>query len=1129
MVAEPAESRFIATLKKVFLGSHAKGPLLWDKFWARESLQLHAPYSEAEKERLDEDSYWGERLAKRLRLFIGPMVGVGCGVAATLLSLLTRQFSEFRFGVIDSVLRAGEDGPVGDDGSSISSISLAVMLGALAALALSGAAYLSVLWQPTAASSGIPGVIAFLNGCDVRDALGPKVLLAKLVGTALACGAGLAVGPEGPMIHIGTMVGMMTVQHGFRPALRLLGGERGKMVELQLARDPLRYHIQAAAMGAGAGVAAAFKAPLTGAIFVVEEAASYFSKRMFIQAFVTSACAVFTAMGLEVLLGVAEESMYNKTSWCPEAVTFSPLLMLQALQVGIVCGVLAAGFNTIIVRLNRWRAVQARQFGNGSRLRLWRLGELAAITIVTSSFAVILPAISDCADASLQTAADRTSGCIPEDWLSQLVVGTRTVAAGDVFGPSQGYATQMGFLPAPGLYGAQYNPSECPIALEHLPTCRLRGIENYTKPEERNFYCCGFESLSKLLSQNTSYDPQKPAAPLYMDPGFWPTANCPLSRHDASNKVDIPLYSPAAALLLTNPRSAVRNLLTHGSPLIVPAGELSIFLFGYFTLAAVTSGTWVPGGLVIPMMMIGATVGRLSGLVWLHVNQESWEDKPPIPWVPEIRPLLRLLHQREYDNQQDAGVLAMVGAAAFLSGSGSLVLFVIVLMLEITLDAFLVPVLILAIFSARVTAYLMGSTGLYHELIEVQSLPFLPEHEHWRQRLWLVKDVLDEDARRAEYFANGSNWVTEVNGELAANNADNSMVMSWSRHVTGGSDFQPSSSFHRGGGSTGNVPDLVAGAEVVASGASSSQPPTDSDSQRRGQLVLPEAAIAPPRHSESSRLSVSQGALLPNILGDGQSHSGDTVGSAVASGSSWSKPPHLLIMKRKMQVSEIRAVLNCILPGDSEPVVNGFPVVEETGELCGLVVRREVDLLSTAHADAAVNAAVGGHSESHPSSRPGLSVVVNSSVLGLSGAPVRTSTPDVSSATPTPLLQGSQPMGSHPEAAAPSDAVVDLGQIMDSAPFIVQESMPVHRAHKLFRQLGLRHLVVVDHSHRPLGVLTRKSLMPWRTPWRAGSFLHHDTFREARAVHSPQSMSPIIPRSPLNLGAQADTPSFDRR
>lgn len=58
-----------------------------------------------------------------------------------------------------------------------------------------------------------------------------------------------------------------------------------------------------------------------------------------------------------------------------------------------------------------------------------------------------------------------------------------------------------------------------------------------------------------------------------------------------------------------------------------------------------------------------------------------------------------------------------------------------------------------------------------------------------------------------------------------------------------------------------------------------------------------------------------------------------------------------------------------------------------------------------------------------------------------------------------------------------------LEDVMDSAPFVVQGSTPVVHAHMLFARCGVRHVVVVDSGHRPIGVLTRKSLMPWRTPW----------------------------------------------
>ena len=52
-------------------------------------------------------------------------------------------------------------------------------------------ALLGVLWQPGAGSSGVPGVIAFLNGCNIPNALTPKVWAVKVLG--LCCSAQSAV------------------------------------------------------------------------------------------------------------------------------------------------------------------------------------------------------------------------------------------------------------------------------------------------------------------------------------------------------------------------------------------------------------------------------------------------------------------------------------------------------------------------------------------------------------------------------------------------------------------------------------------------------------------------------------------------------------------------------------------------------------------------------------------------------------------------------------------------------------------------------------------------------------------------------------------------------------------------
>ena len=54
-----------------------------------------------------------------------------------------------------------------------------------------------------AGGSGIPEVIGFLNGTVMRHVLNLPAICVKFFSCSCAVGAGLPVGPEGPMIHIG--------------------------------------------------------------------------------------------------------------------------------------------------------------------------------------------------------------------------------------------------------------------------------------------------------------------------------------------------------------------------------------------------------------------------------------------------------------------------------------------------------------------------------------------------------------------------------------------------------------------------------------------------------------------------------------------------------------------------------------------------------------------------------------------------------------------------------------------------------------------------------------------------------------------------------------------------------------
>ena len=49
-------------------------------------------------------------------------------------------------------------------------------------------------------------VMAYLNGTHIPNLLRFRTLITKAVGSALAVPSGLAIGPEGPMVHIGACI-----------------------------------------------------------------------------------------------------------------------------------------------------------------------------------------------------------------------------------------------------------------------------------------------------------------------------------------------------------------------------------------------------------------------------------------------------------------------------------------------------------------------------------------------------------------------------------------------------------------------------------------------------------------------------------------------------------------------------------------------------------------------------------------------------------------------------------------------------------------------------------------------------------------------------------------------------------
>lgn len=180
---------------------------------------------------------------------------------------------------------------------------------------------------PEITGSGIPQVKGFLRGHPVRMNL--VSLLAKLAAGILSLGCGLPLGREGPTVQIGASLAGMFVS-------LLKSGER------------LKRHFIAA--GAGAGLAAAFNAPLAGVIFVVEELVREVSSTFVI----TAGLACFAAATMSDLLGNHSLDLSSHTDFPTCVFHFADIPYLIIL--GIVCGALGSFFNWLIIKGMTYRA-----------------------------------------------------------------------------------------------------------------------------------------------------------------------------------------------------------------------------------------------------------------------------------------------------------------------------------------------------------------------------------------------------------------------------------------------------------------------------------------------------------------------------------------------------------------------------------------------------------------------------------------------------------------------------------------------------------------------------------------------------------------------------------------------------
>ncbi|CAH8388410.1 unnamed protein product [Eruca vesicaria subsp. sativa] len=143
---------------------------------------------------------------------------------------------------------------------------------------------LCVCFAPTAAGPGIPEIKAYLNGIDTPNMFGATTMFVKIIGSIGAVSAGLDLGKEGPLVHIGTCIASLLGQGGTDNHrikwrwLRYFNNDRDR-------RDLITC-------GSAAGVCAAFRSPVGGVLFALEEVATWWRSALLWRTFFSTAVVV---------------------------------------------------------------------------------------------------------------------------------------------------------------------------------------------------------------------------------------------------------------------------------------------------------------------------------------------------------------------------------------------------------------------------------------------------------------------------------------------------------------------------------------------------------------------------------------------------------------------------------------------------------------------------------------------------------------------------------------------------------------------------------------------------------------------------------------------------------------------
>ncbi|XP_008788814.1 putative chloride channel-like protein CLC-g isoform X1 [Phoenix dactylifera] len=193
-----------------------------------------------------------------------------------------------------------------------------------------------------------------------------------------------------------------------------------------------------------------------------------------------------------------------------------------------------------------------------------------------------------------------------------------------------------------------------------------------------------------------------------------PKKDCPSIGHSGNYKQFRcpPMhYNDLAGLIFNTNDDAIRNLFTTGTNDELHRTSILLFFVASYILGILSYGVVAPFGLFVPIILTGAIYGRFVGML------------------------------TGSSSNLDHGLFAILGSASFLGGTMRMTVSMCVIILELTNNLLLLPLVMLVLLISKTVADSFNA-NIYDQILKLKGLPYLEGHAEPYMRQLTVSDVV---------------------------------------------------------------------------------------------------------------------------------------------------------------------------------------------------------------------------------------------------------------------------------------------------------------------------------------------------------------------------------------------------